>query len=195
MTTTTRRDKKWHDRIIYENFKKCLTRNNAYFRNDKIKRKMPKPLKRPKSIKNLLYIEQRHATKKNEFSKIFVFVPDFVTDFVSDFVTNFVPDFETDFVNKYVTSISYKIPCLSVLFVLQISNYNRLLYSTGIVWTCLGHICYPLKRKIKFSILVKITWKFQKDVFVENFFSFMKSMLKMRSDQCLFNFQMFHVYK
>ena len=62
-----------------------------------------------------------------------------------------------DFVNKYVTPISYQKSCLFS---------NQLWHSTSIIWTCLGHICYPqaLKRESNPYILVnskrRIFWKF-----------------------------------
>ena len=95
---------------------------------------------------------------------------------IHDFIPIFV--FVSDFVNKDVTSISYQISCLLGTFCvpnLQIQNCNQLWYTTGIVGTCLGHICYPqtLKRESYPYILVKlllnskrrIFWKFSMNIF------------------------------
>ena len=91
-----------------------------------------------KSSYNLFYHQR---TNIHDFISIFVFVTVSVSDFVTDFVTVFV----TDFVKKFVTSISYQISCLLGTVChpnLQISYYNQLRHSTGIVGTCLGHIQY-----------------------------------------------------
>ena len=97
-------------------------------------------------------------------------VSDFVTLFVTDFVTDLVSDFVSDFVNKYFTSISYQIIYVLDTFCLpnfQISNYNQLGHSTGIVGTCLGHIWYPqtLKRERNPYISVQLILNSNRRIF------------------------------
>ena len=96
----------------------------------------------------IFFYHQR--TNIHDFIPIFFFF--FVTDLVTDFVTHFVTVFVTDFVNKYLTLISCQITYLLGTFCLpnlQIPNYNQLCHPTGILGTCLAHICYPqtLKRQ------------------------------------------------